>query len=153
MIQLEEFQLCMSDLAEVFSPISERQLEIYYSSLKGESLIELRRAVTYLLETFTYKRFPLLAEIREAITEVQNRSAAYEKMLNDQEERDVSHDFPPPVCNLCSNDPPGFLLVQREGYPVASYCACEKGQKLKATHKAYFERKKRPVTFRKEDES
>ena len=139
MIERDGFDAIMADLAEVFTPLTDRGMDIYFRYLQSESETVLRRAVHWLLENHTVKRFPFLAEISDSCSDIKKAMGLDEPVPTFG--KTASDAF-------CECNGTGFLLKERtwpDGYvsTVAGYCTCDRGQRTKEGHAKFFAWKKR----------
>ena len=141
-IDRAEFDKILAEVAEVFSPPDEGQVDIYYRHMARHLPGELRRAATRLIETHTYQRFPLIAEWNDAVSYVIQQTHQ-----PDPDSLDAKHS-----CGFCAE---GFVpYVDKDGYCVAGYCDCAKGRALYQRHADYMRRVGHPmknVEFRRPD--
>jgi len=134
-IERERFDSIMADLAEVFVPLTDQGMNIYFRYLQSESETVLRRAVHWLLENHNAKRFPFLAEITDSCSDIKKAMGGNEAPVPGFRDTVVSA--------FCECNGTGFLLKDHlwpDGVTtvVARYCACEVGSRIKAAHEKYF---------------
>jgi len=133
MLELDIFYEEMAKLATIFSPLSDKEMEIYRDHLLGiVSEGTFARAVNWLIENHTYKRFPMIAEIRDAIDEVGRR---------DQEQKHKDGELPAPTCRcrFC-NDTGWEIESNPKGYDLAHYCECERGRRMLSDHRIIWKK-------------
>lgn len=116
-MQAFKFENLMKDLAQLFTPLSDEQMEIYYNYFKDvpENIFE--QAVEMLGKFHPYKRFPVPAEIEAAIREVYGQAGG---------------DPGTKGCDECNHT--GFKLVDGK----ARHCECETGQRIKTGNLQYL---------------
>lgn len=75
MITHDEFTRIMERMELATETLEEKKVEVYFDLLKGQDFVVLRKAVTILLENYKYKRFPPIAEIKDACKDAAARIA------------------------------------------------------------------------------
>lgn len=110
-IERPKFDYLMADLAEIYTPLSNEAIDIYYNRLNNIEEYWLEKAVKILQDEHPFKRFPLPKEIRDAVQEAHIRSA--EESLG-----------PPEGCESCN-----LTGLKLEGNG-ASPCSCPLGQTI-----------------------
>jgi len=136
MISIIKFQSLMKDMEMMYSPLSEGQMNIYYERLKMFDDNALEKAVKYLYDTHIYRRFPLIAEIRDAAFKAMGE-------MPEQTTEDVGDDF---ECEICHGI--GKMveeITEKDGYfhSVEKFCICPKGERIKAIRKKWLQDKKK----------
>jgi len=121
----------MADLAEVFVPLSDTQIDIYYDSLKNIEEYWLGKAIMILRDEHPFKRFPLPKEMRDAVKEAYDKSA--EESLGS-----------PEGCELCNYT--GFKIEENRARP----CSCSLGKSIAKGWNKHLP-KKYKKSIRKED--
>jgi hypothetical protein len=67
MLTQDEFVKCMGRLQEATEKLSPAKTAIYFDRLKHTDFNVLWKAITIMLDNYKYKRFPSIAEIKDAI--------------------------------------------------------------------------------------
>lgn len=78
----DEFGGFMARLGELFDPATAAMGEIYYEHFKGIEPALMKRAIFIIEKNHPYRRFPLIAEIREAL-----HAARFVRTIDDAESR------------------------------------------------------------------
>lgn len=126
----EDFARIIKPLEEMFTPLTKEQRTIYYDMLKSKDRDLLKQAVSRLLTSHSFKRFPLIKEIRIEIKEASSFKLKRESE-DFQRMKDTSD------CSLCHGT--GFELFEKSYpdtvrvYTTARYCLCPVGKHLGAT--------------------
>lgn len=129
-IERAKFNYLMADLAEVFTPLSDNAIDIYYDRLNNIEEYWLGKAVKILLDEHKFKRFPVPKEIKDAVQEAHDKSA--EESFG-----------PPEGCESCNHT--GIKLVENEASP----CSCPLGNAIAKGWKKHLSKKYR-LSTRKE---
>jgi len=135
MIAREQFDGIMADLAEVFTPLTDRGMDIYFRYLQSESETVLKRAVHWLLENHNVKRFPFLAEITDSCSDIKKAMGGNEAPVPTFSETADSA--------FCKCNGTAFILKDH-AWPdgattvVATYCTCALGKRIAEAHDKYF---------------
>ena len=121
-----KFALIIKDLEMYFEhKLSDFHKDQYYERLSIFDERTLREAVKYLYDTHTYKRFPLIAEIREAASQaVRERPEPTIDEIEDQFECEICHGVGRMVEEITESG--GYF------HSVEKFCICPKGQRDKA---------------------
>lgn len=131
MIKKTEFSFLLKDLGEVFTMPNENQIEAYYKHLKNTNMTLLRKAFSLLEETYSYRRLPLIAEIKQATKDAFNESKE-------------SSFVEPEGCDECKGT--GILLKEKPWHGVQYFyaipCSCAKGKIYQKVWAPYNPRKK-----------
>jgi len=127
MINVNRFESMLKDLGEVFTMPNQNQIDIYYYHLKNTPEPLLKKAFSLLEETYTYRRLPLIAEIKQAVKDSYNQSVESGPKVE------------PEGCDECHGT--GIILKEKPWYGVMYFyavpCSCSKGkifQKAWATY-------------------
>jgi len=120
----QEFIKMIKPMMEVFIPIADSALEVYYSKLKNTDVKIFKLVVDELINTHKEGWFPKIAEFQEVITEVANRVSLGEQPV-----------FNPTKCRKCNDTG----LVSKEVWPKGTKypyyphrpCDCLMGKKWK----------------------
>ena len=135
MIEKSRFSFLLKDLGEVFTMPNQNQIDTYYRHLKNTDITLLKKAFALLEETYTYRRLPLIAEIKQAVKDAYNQST------------EPSFKVEPEGCEKCKGV--GIIIKERlwHGvlYPYAYPCICEKGKIYQKAWEAYNSRNIRKI--------
>ena len=127
-----DFARIIKPLEQMFTPLTDDQRDIYYDMLKGKDRDLLAQAVNRLLTSHSFKRFPLIKEIRTAIIEV--NSFKLKREAEDFQRMKETSD-----CRNCHGT--GSVLFEKSYsdtdrvYTTAKYCICPIGRHLNNTVK------------------
>ena len=127
------FDRQMVKLGSIFGFLKEDALDDYYEILKTKDEDQLERAVSWLMEHHNVRKFPIPAEIIDAIQEIYKKDRGWDP---EQEEE---------MCEKCYGE--GMILG---GWgSVAQYCECPAGGRRAEEHQHYFrnrtKRRRRPL--------
>ena len=130
---IQELEL-MFGLIEQDRARRDNKINIYYDRLKFTSERILSKAVKHLIDVHVYKRFPLVGEVRDAITQV--ATAMPESRL---ENKSLV------VCEVCHGT--GHAIKDKVGengyqHAVAMPCQCYEGRRVEARWQTYNEKRK-----------
>ena len=134
------FNEAVRDLELMFGLIEQdftrrdEKISVYYDRLKFTSERILTQAVKHLIDVHQYKRFPLVQEVRDAISQVA-------KSVREPEPESESL----VTCEACHGT--GHRLMEKiesDGYKhtVATLCQCHEGRRVEARWIAYNEKQK-----------
>ena len=124
MINQIKFKSLIKDLGMMFVPLDEAQIDIYYDRLKNFDDAILEEAVKYLYDTHSYKRFPMIAEIRDAAFQAMRE-------LPEPTIDEVGNQF---ECEACHGIGRMVEEVTENGgyfHSAEKFCICPKGQREK----------------------
>jgi predicted methyltransferase len=127
----ENFDRQMVKLGSIFGFLREETLDDYYEIFKNKDEDYLDRAVSWLIEHHDIRKFPLPAEIIDAIKEIYNQDRSWEL----KEEK---------TCEKCSGN--GMVLADKDN--LVQYCECPAGVRRAKGHEQYF---KNRVKWRKQN--
>lgn len=131
---IRELEL-MFGLIEQDSSRRDDKISVYYDRLKHTGEQTIKKAVKNLIDSHPWKRFPLVQEIKAALS----AAAQNTSILEEPEGESLV------TCEACHGT--GHVLkdmVEESGYrhPVATPCRCQKGRKVEARWIAFKEQKK-----------
>lgn len=145
-----EFGIAIGPLESMFEKLQAQKVSQYYEIFRNYPLHSLKDAVRWLIRNHTYRRFPLPAEIVDAIREIDK-----DRSMADADDLDALR----PACEICAGT--GWELVTRheplydlevyhrssrmekeketicgkpEDHQVAIFCRCQKGKAMKSEH-------------------
>jgi len=119
----------------IFTPLDKNNrdaiLEKFYKNLGHYPENILKKAVDILIADYTYKRFPLIHEIKEAIGEVSSEG----DFIETREKDTVS-------CSICGGTGRIIKDVPHENriYPTAYPCKCAAGERWRKRFENYQRR-------------
>ena len=120
-----QFASIIKDLELHFEhKLSNFQRENYFDRLSSFDEKPLREAVKYLYDTHSYKRFPLIAEIRDAIFKAMSE-------MPEQTTDDIQDDFECEVCHGIGRMVEEVTEASGYFHSVEKFCICPKGQREK----------------------
>ncbi len=140
MLSEVQFEASVRDLELMFGPIEQdssrrdSKISVYYDRLKFADERILSRAVKYLIDVHAYKRFPLVQEVRDAISQVtknvQGPEPGSESLV---------------TCEACHGT--GHRMMEkiesnRYKHTVATPCQCREGDRVLARWRGYNEKQK-----------
>jgi len=146
MLNKIEFSQIIEPLTEMFTPPSEKQLDICLERLRYTEEHILRKAVEILLENHSCKRFPILSEIKNAIHDAQIQDSQATPGELDQDE----------YCEACHGTGIQLHPVLHLGYEreTAFPCdQCRKGLIFKRAWEHNMKKKGRFILTKKEEVS
>jgi hypothetical protein len=130
-----EFNEAIMPLENMFDKIRPEVKKEHFRIFQNYPLYTFKDAVRWLIKNHGYKRFPLPAEIEDAVKEIDRvRSYATAEDL----------DILGPKCESCGGT--GWKLIEKEEpiylnekerglkHDVATFCDCKKGASMKRTH-------------------
>lgn len=122
----KEFTELMGRIGAIFSPLTTDAMERYYEHLNQSPIGLLKKAFFLIEERHAFGRFPLISEIREAMSRIESQ-AAYKTAA------DFELDERLKKCNICHEM--GWEIVDGPRTPwtlntrVARNCSCLTGQR------------------------
>ena len=109
-------------------PLDDDLVDIYVSALRHYDDADLRRAVTYLLESWTSATFPRIAHIKDAIADTATGESY--AMPDDLDE----------PCDVCNGG--GHYSGPDEGQQEKEiFCTCRRGRDMRAARTRWFRRR------------
>ena len=134
-----QFASIIKDLEMHFEQkLSDFQRDNYYDRLKNFDEQALREAVKYLYDTHTYKRFPLIAEIRDATFQaIRELPEPMVDELESEFECEVCHGIGRIVEEITENG--GYF------HSAEKFCICSKGQREKDRRAEWKRNQRRKV--------
>ena len=105
--------------------------DAYFDQFKNVSEEEFKAALERIIQTHTYKSFPLPAHIFGALRKIRDaKDKAGCKGLEQLQRENAG-------CPECSGI--GIIIANLYGYDRATYCTCPVGERMKRNHRKYFE--------------
>ena len=131
-----EFNDIVKDVSAFFGVPKDRQLEILYDIFRVYPYEQMKKACRFLIEHHDHRFFPSPREIHDALREVAELRTPPPE-LYDSPEHEAQF-----KCHDCGGAGMSVADASQGDYKynVAVYCACPKGQKMRAGHIAYMRR-------------
>lgn len=133
MIAPTEFKSLIDKIGAIFTPLSQNALDRYYEHLNQSPVDLLRKAFFLIEERHAFGRFPLISEIREAMSQIQAQGP-YKTAADYELEERLNR------CSICGGT--GWEVIEGPGSPytsnrsIARNCSCPRGQQRQEAMKA-----------------
>ena len=136
MMSETDFTEAIKPMTELYGPMDQPMLGVYYGILKKHNMNIFRKAVFNVLEFHKYKNWPPIGVFSEAIEDIKRESSVpTAKELKKRYDKE---------CESCGNT--GWKLTKKSikgtEYDYFIYCQCPVGQDMKAAHEEGKRRKR-----------